>query len=210
MTWAYLTMPRDGSATRQLILDTAERLSLDQGFSATAVEQIIAESGTSKGAFFHHFASKNALAVALSQRYAAADIDTLGQVVAYVEASEDDPAARVVEFIRVYEDGADEVVAAQPVGLYATITVEGDLIEEGATTPIAEVVAAWREAVSPWVSEALATSNPRRRIDPDALVDHIIVTTEGALLLARATGEPDHLRRQLALLRHLVESLLLR
>lgn len=203
-------MPRDGSATRNLILDTAEQLALDQGFSATAVEQIILESGTSKGAFFHHFDSKNALAVALIERYAAADADTLAQVVAYVEAEANDPADRVIEFIRVYEDGADDVVQAQPVGLYATVGVEGGLIDAGVDAPIREVVQLWRATLSPWVTEALATRSPRSRIDADALIDHIIVTTEGALLLARATGDPTLLRRQLALLRVLVESVLTR
>jgi len=44
------------------------------------------KSGTSKGAFFHHFDSKAALARALVDRYAAADIAHLDQAVAQVTA----------------------------------------------------------------------------------------------------------------------------
>lgn len=203
-------MPRDGSATRQLILDTAERLSLDQGFSATPVEQIIAESSSSKGAFFHHFSSKNALAVALTERYAATDQVTLTQVVDYVEQIATDAASRVIEFVRVYEEGADEVVDTQPIGLYATIAVEGGLLAAGAADPITEVVRQWRETLSPWVSEALAEHSPRRRIDAEALIDHIVVTTEGGMILARTLGDPSVLRRQLTLLRQLLESVFAR
>ena len=55
-------MPRDGSATRQRILDAAERLVIENGYSSTSVDQVIAASETSKGAFFHHSDSKLALA----------------------------------------------------------------------------------------------------------------------------------------------------
>src|ERR1044072_3618746 len=56
-------MPRDGHGTRERILQAAERLMSDQGYSATSVDQVIAEAGSSKGGFFHHFSSKTDLAV---------------------------------------------------------------------------------------------------------------------------------------------------
>ena len=40
------------------------------------------------------------------------------------------------------------------------------------------------------------------------MADHVWVTFEGAFLLARTTGDPDHMRRQLATLRTLVSALL--
>jgi len=49
------------------------------GFGATSVDQIQAEARTSKGAFFHHFESKKALARALVERYVDVDLAPLGQ-----------------------------------------------------------------------------------------------------------------------------------
>src|SRR5688572_12444414 len=63
--WYNRFMPRDGSATRERILDTAERLMTDQGYNATSLDQVVAESSSSKGAFFHHFRSKADLALQL-------------------------------------------------------------------------------------------------------------------------------------------------
>ena len=60
-------MPRDGTATRERILHTAERLMTDQGYNATSLDQVIAESSSSKGAFFHHFSSKADLALQLDR-----------------------------------------------------------------------------------------------------------------------------------------------
>ncbi len=47
--------------TRIRIIDAAWRLFYRQGYEDTTVEEIIAESGTSRGSFYHYFASKEAL-----------------------------------------------------------------------------------------------------------------------------------------------------
>src|SRR3989304_2633883 len=51
-----------GAKTRERILDQAQRLILDQGLAATSIDQVLTAAGTSKGAFFHHFPTKNHLA----------------------------------------------------------------------------------------------------------------------------------------------------
>jgi TetR/AcrR family transcriptional repressor of nem operon len=47
---------------RDTLLETASRLFRQQGFIATTVDEICAQSGATKGAFFHHFKSKEAVA----------------------------------------------------------------------------------------------------------------------------------------------------
>ena len=69
-----MIVPKDGSATRERILRVAERLMIEQGYNATTLDQVIAESSSSKGAFFHHFGSKSDLAVQLTERYVDADL----------------------------------------------------------------------------------------------------------------------------------------
>ena len=95
----------------------------DQGYNATSVDQVIAESSSSKGAFFHHFSSKADLALQLVERYVAADLAHLDAGLA-ATADIDDPAARVVAFLRFYEDGADELMSEQSGCLYATVLAE--------------------------------------------------------------------------------------
>jgi AcrR family transcriptional regulator len=48
-----------------MILDAAARLFASRGFGQTSVDAVIAEAGLSKGAFYHHFASKEGLLAAL-------------------------------------------------------------------------------------------------------------------------------------------------
>ncbi|MDC9825036.1 TetR/AcrR family transcriptional regulator [Devosia sp. ZB163] len=55
---------------RDEILDAAQRLFAGNGYDATSVSQIIEAVGVSKGAFYHHFESKEDLIEALACRYA--------------------------------------------------------------------------------------------------------------------------------------------
>lgn len=55
-------IPRGEARTR--LLDTALKLIREQGFAATSVDALCKEAGVTKGAFFHHFDSKEALGAA--------------------------------------------------------------------------------------------------------------------------------------------------
>lgn len=198
-------MPRDGSATRERILAVAEQLVIENGFSATPIERVIAEAGTSKGAFFHHFDSKVALARALVERYVAADLGQLDRALR-AAAQVDDPTERLVAFFRFFEDEADELMAEQSSCLYLAVLTERQLADLGTADQIDTAVVAWRTAIAELIVAAGESSGPGSSMDPDALADHLFVTFEGAFLLCRATGNPAHMRRQLRVLRQLVES----
>ena len=203
-------MPKNGVITRTRILDAAEQLVIENGFAATSVDQVIAASGTSKGAFFHHFASKLELAQSLVDRYAAADIEHLDQAVAQVVAATADPVRRVIDFVRIFEDGAEDLMAAQSSCLYVSILTERQLASSGTADQIEHAIRAWRTALSRLLRDALATVSDAPEVDPDALADHVFVTFEGAFILCRSTSDSAHMRAQLTVLRHLFEGLLVR
>jgi TetR/AcrR family transcriptional repressor of nem operon len=197
-------MARSGAETRERILEGAERLVLEHGLAATTVDAILAESETSKGAFFHHFPTKNHLARALVERYAAGDVAFLEEFMAKAEAASDDPAEQVVEFIRLFEDAADEMVSQQPSCLYVSYIYEKQLFEDGTNDVIVGAIVAWRERLAAKLREAAEAHPPRTAVDPDALADHVFATFEGAFMLTRAMSDPELMRRQLALVREYV------
>jgi AcrR family transcriptional regulator len=55
---------------KQEVLECAMRLFAAQGYERTSINQIIAELGLSKGAFYHHYESKEDLVEALAEMYA--------------------------------------------------------------------------------------------------------------------------------------------
>jgi TetR/AcrR family transcriptional repressor of nem operon len=201
-------VPRDGTATKARILDTAERLVIENGFAATSLDEVIAESATSKGAFFHHFDSKLELARSLVARYAATDIEHLRRAAAEAEATTDDPAGRVIAFVRVFEQAADELMMAQSGCLYVSLLTERQLVQSATSQQVREAILAWRTTLAQMLHKALPVHATHGAIDVDALADHVFVTFEGAFILCRSMNDDRHMHAQLTTLRQLLESLL--
>lgn len=198
-------MPRDGSFTRDKILTAARGLVIDNGFRATTVEAVIAASGSSKGAFFHHFPSKRDLADALVEQYVADDLEMLEMGMAAAYDAGPDPVERAIAFLRYYEEMADEIMAGTTGCLYTSVLAEMELVDAATSDPITKAVAIWRERFAELLDDAV---DGRADVDVSALSDHVFVTFEGSFLLARTTGDPGQMRRQLTVLRQLVESVL--
>jgi TetR/AcrR family transcriptional repressor of nem operon len=60
--------PELGDA-RTRLLDAALRLIRERGFAATSVEDLCTAAGVTKGSYFHHFKTKEALGVAAADRW---------------------------------------------------------------------------------------------------------------------------------------------
>ncbi|HEX2890734.1 TetR/AcrR family transcriptional regulator [Vineibacter terrae] len=79
-----------GQATRAQIVQTATLLFSTAGYEATSIETVLARSGVSRGALYHHFASKEALFTAVLEameaRIAQATIDASRGIADRVEA----------------------------------------------------------------------------------------------------------------------------
>lgn len=85
------------AATRQKLVDAAIKLVRLHGYNATSVDQLCAEAGVTKGAFFHHFANKEALAaqaalywgeradVMFGQKTASGGTTALDRILAYID-----------------------------------------------------------------------------------------------------------------------------
>ncbi|GAA1033576.1 TetR/AcrR family transcriptional regulator [Virgisporangium ochraceum] len=200
-------VPRDGNPTRERIMRTAERLMTEQGYSATSVDQVIAGAGSSKGAFFHHFASKTDLAAHVVDRYVAADLAHLDAGLA-ATADIADPAARLVAFLRFYEDGADGLMAEQSGCLYAADLAEREFTGSEVNRGVAAAARVRRDALVDLLRPALAGRRSAAGIDLDALADHLYTTFEGGFILCRTLESPAAMRAQLRIYRQLVEALL--
>jgi TetR/AcrR family transcriptional repressor of nem operon len=201
-------MARDGAKTRERILDSAQRLVLEQGLAATSIDDVLTAAETSKGAFFHHFPSKNALARAIVERYAEGDVAFLEEFMARAERESDDPAEQLVIFVRCFEDAAEEMVAEQPSCLYVSYIFDKQLFDDGTNDVIAEALLAYRSRLADKIAAAIESRPPLMPVDPGTLADHVIVSFEGAFVLTRALGDQTLMRRQLELVRRTIELVL--
>lgn len=102
--------PAKTGNARSKLLDAAIVLVRRQGFSATSVDQLCKLAGVTKGAFFHHFASKDALGAAAAEHWTEtssrlfleADYnrheDPLDRYLAYLDFRDEIATGEVAEF----------------------------------------------------------------------------------------------------------------
>ncbi len=71
-----------GTGTRERVLDAAVDLFARQGYDATSVAQVIDRAGSTKGGFYHHFASKEALLFEVYGDLIASQLEHLAAILA--------------------------------------------------------------------------------------------------------------------------------
>lgn len=94
------------SNPRQRIIDTALRLFYQQGYRATGINQVIAESDVAKATFYSHFPSKEKLCVVYLQSRHAIWMGWLKESVGR-QTSAADRLLGVFDFIREWMSGCD-------------------------------------------------------------------------------------------------------
>lgn len=196
-------MARDGSETRDKILDVAEIMALEMGFAACAIEQIAETASLTKGAFFYHFKTKAELAQTLLGRAIAREAEMLEALLARAERLGRKAADCYLVFIGLL---IEEVEQAPPAGsLIATLMHEAGALDDETHRGLKAAFAPWHDTLSPLVAEALAgTRGEETR--PEIMIDNLIVSYTGGLMLARLHEDPSKLIQQLAAHRRYAET----
>lgn len=200
-------MPRNAVETRTQILDAAERLFLTYGYAGTSIDTILRESGLTKGAFFHHFASKHDLAHALIDRYAALDRARFDENVARAERLSRDPLQQVLIVIGLYEEAMDQLVEPFPGCLFASYCYQAGLFDTEVLAVVREELLGWREVMGGKLQQALEHYSPRMAVDASELADMGLAVLEGAFILSKTLKDPKLVAGQLRHYRNYLELL---
>lgn len=199
-------MPRDGSATRQRILDAAHDRILEDGYAATSIDVILAASGVTKGAFFHHFASKEAMADALYEQYLEGEARTFEETFRRAERLTRDPLQQVLITFGLFEELFAPLEQPHPGCLMASFVYQNDLMTPERRIRSANVFLMWRDAIGGKLREAELLHPPRAPLDHDAVADMLQLVFEGGFIMAKVLGDGGLIVRYLRVLRSYVES----
>ena len=191
----------DGSA-RGKRLAAAFAVIRTNGYSATTVDDLCHAAGVTNGAFFHHFASKEELAVAAAdhwgevtgQLFATAPYhaphDPLDRVLAYIDFRREILSERLPEFTCLVGTMVQEVFETSP--------AIRDACARSITGHAATLEADF---------EAALQRHGVAGISARSLALHTQAVLQGGFILAKATGGPaaaadsiDHLKRYILLL----------
>jgi TetR/AcrR family transcriptional repressor of nem operon len=180
------------------LLDAAVHVIRSKGYSAARVEDICAEAGLTKGAFFHHFASKEECALAAAAHFAAR-ADAWFEAAPYSKLA--DPRARVLGYIdfrkAVLRGDLPEFTC-----LLGTMVQEAYESHPAIRKACDRYISEHAERLAGDIAEAKALYAPRATWTPESLALFAQAVIQGAFVLAKAKHGPkvaadclDHLRR---------------
>jgi len=190
-------MTTKGDATKEKLMDIAERHILANGFSATSIDILITEAGITKGGFFYHFDGKNALACALMQRYREQDALLFSDLFNRAEELTDDPLQQMLVFVKLLAEMMDNLEGLHPGCLIASFTYESHQINEEVRAITADSVKDWRRLFKTQIEKINASNTANAETSSENLADMLTTIIEGGIIVSRATNEPKILVRQL-------------
>jgi TetR/AcrR family transcriptional repressor of nem operon len=172
-----------------------------------SIDDVIAEAGLTKGAFFHHFKSKSDLAQASIRRFAETDRRELDELMNRAERLSRDPLQQLLIFIGLQVEAMAKLNQVYPGCLYAAYCYQSGLLEAAHLGEVAGSMLFWRERVRIKIEDVLTVYRPRMSVDPESLADHLLVTYEGAFILSKTLNEPKLVAHQLQHFRNYLELL---
>jgi TetR/AcrR family transcriptional repressor of nem operon len=190
--------PKHDSKTK--LLDAALHVIREKGYAAATVDDICAAAKLTKGSFFHHFDSKEALALAAADHFAAMAGALFAAAPHHGSA---DPRQRLLGYV--------DLRAAMMHGELPDVTcLFGTMVQEVYETHPAirkacdRHIRAHAATVAADISEAKRRFAPRARWSADSLALFTQAVVQGAFVLAKAHHDPgvgieclSHLRRYL-------------
>jgi len=171
--------------TADRILDEAEKLVQVRGFNAFSYADVSKAVGIQKASLHHHFATKTDLGVALIERYRRVFGDALDEI----EADGGPAAERLERYVALYRT----VLRKGRMCMCGMLAADVATLPQGMRESVAEF---FSENVS-WLTRVLTEGKKNNELafvgTAAAAAGFIVSSLEGAMLVARGSGDLDHL-----------------
>jgi len=200
-------MAKDGTVTRNKILEAAMQLLLDHGYGGMSVDQVIAAAGITKGAFFHHFKSKNELAQALLDRYVQMDNALLHDLIGRAEKLSHDPLQQYLIFVGLLEEMMRSLSEPPPGCLVASYVYQMELFSPVTQQSVLDGFKEWERVLGEKLQSVFAKQTPKLPVTTEQIYDNLLALFEGGVILAKLYNKSTTLGEQLAQHKQYVELL---
>jgi TetR/AcrR family transcriptional regulator, transcriptional repressor for nem operon len=196
--------PSAKPSARDGLIAAAHALVRRQGWSGTSVDQLCTAAGVTKGAFFHHFASKEALGVAAAAAWTDSAKERIFDVLDAREIA--DPFVKLLAHIDYR--GAMIGGPAEDWTCFVGTTVQEAFATSGPLREAANAsITAYAEALAKDVQAAIDHYGIADGVTALGLAYHVQAVLQGAFVLAKAKGDPEIARESVAHLKRYVEML---
>ncbi len=160
----------NSTATKFLILEKAFELIYRNGYRATSVDEIIAKTNLTKGAFFYNFKNKDQMGLALIN-----DFMSMHSYRSFVEPLREskDPVRDIYKLMHriLLEDDGFVIDYGCPVH---NLVEEMSSVNEGFAEALNGVIGMVREALVTCLERGIKAKHLKKSIDPEAVANFVI------------------------------------
>ncbi|MFI9817911.1 TetR/AcrR family transcriptional regulator [Saccharothrix variisporea] len=172
------------TVTRSRIVEVADRLFYQHGYLHTSFADIAAAVGLSRGNFYYHFKSKDAILDAVLE----SRVDATRRTLRDWETSNDSPADRIMRFVEiVVTNGADIRRHGCPVG---TLTTELAKLDHALHDRARELFTLFRT----WLRDQFVLLGHAGQADELAM--HVLTFSQGVAVLSNAFRDEAYVSRE--------------
>jgi TetR/AcrR family transcriptional regulator, transcriptional repressor for nem operon len=177
------------AATREQIVEAADRLFYQRGYEHTSFADIAAAVGLSRGNFYYHFKSKDAILDAVIEARLSGTREMLRQW----ESERATPEGRILRFVEiVLTNGADIQQYGCPVG---TLNTELAKLDHAMCGQARGLFTLFRE----WLREQFVLLGHAEQADELAM--HVLAFSQGIAVLSHTFADEEFVRREVGRMR---------
>jgi TetR/AcrR family transcriptional repressor of nem operon len=189
---------------REKLIDAAHLLVRRQGYCATSVDEICTAAGVTKGAFFHHFASKEALGAAAAEQWTARAEELIFTLPPWVRI--EDPLERLlahIDFRLFMIDGTPEDFTC----FVGTMVQESFASSEVLRSASDASISAYCERLAVDIEAAIALYGIKDGVSAISLAYHVQAVLQGAFIIAKARNALKEARESVLHLKRYIKML---
>ena len=178
-------MATRSNSSRERILQCAETIILQKGFSATSIDDIIKSASITKGGFFYHFEGKPGLAKALIERYLEQDDIIFNNLLNQADDLSEDPLHQLLIFFKLMAEMLGNMKETHPGCLVASFTYETQLFNDEIREMMLTGIINWRRMIVERLENIMKQYPMQSDVTVQTLADMFSTIVEGGIVLAR-------------------------
>jgi TetR/AcrR family transcriptional regulator, transcriptional repressor for nem operon len=179
--------PARPAGARIKLLEAARALVRQRGYNATSIDDLCAAAGVTKGAFFYHFNSKEALGVAAAQYWT----ETTSELFAAADYHKlSDPLDRLMAYIDLRSgliDGSIEEFTC----LVGTMVQESHATSDAIRQACDASISGHAKTLEADIAAAIEKYGVSIEVTPESLALHTQAVLQGGFIMAKAKGGPE-------------------
>ncbi len=178
---------RNPDETRQRLLQAAFQEIHRNGFRAASLDSILADTGVTKGALYHHFPSKTELGYAIVDELIH---DMISNHWLKPLSRAEDPIDGIIGVLNSYSQ--EDIEMGCKVGCpLNNLAQEMSPVDEGFRRRLDGIFALWRGAVAEALRRGQRSGHVRQDIDPVQIGCFIVAGMEGGIGQAKTAQNPE-------------------